>query len=164
MNTTLKIYLALFLVFLGSGRAFSQHTIRFHPPLPVVKITSPFGSRVHPVTGIPGFHSGVDLAARDSPVYSMLTGKVLRTGAHPYLGNFITVGCSNIEVTYGHLSKILVSKGEPLYPGKCIAVSGRTGRVTGEHLHLSIKHKGKYLCPIRFMNSLHARLTALPKK
>lgn len=157
MKTHLNIYLALLLVFLEPGQAFSQQLSILHPPLAIMKITSPFGPRVHPVTHKTGFHNGVDLAARASPVFSILAGTVLRAGAHPNLGNFITVSCSGMEVTYGHLSRILVKPREALNAGHCIGVSGKTGRVTGEHLHLSIKCQGRYLCPIAFMD----RLTSL---
>lgn len=149
-----SICLLILLAFLRAHESYGQQQPLFHPPLLHLKVTSSFGQRMHPVSHKMKFHNGVDLAARASPVYSILSGTVIQIGHHPYLGNFITLSCSSILVTYGHLSRILVPKGARLYPGQCIAISGKTGRVTGEHLHLAIKFQGKYISPIAFMTAL----------
>src|SRR5690606_9645482 len=127
------------------------------PPLPRLNVTSPFGQRIHPVTGRPDYHNGVDFAARSDPVLSVLDGTVKETGNHPNLGKYIRTLHGEVELIYGHLSRLLVSTGDTVYVGQPIGITGATGRVTGEHLHFSVKFKGKYLDPLKFLHSLRAQ-------
>lgn len=96
------------------------------------------------------YHKGIDLYARNEPVFAILEGIVSLTGNHPILGNFIRVDHNGVTSIYGHLSVILVAKGDNLQSGELIAITGATGRVTGEHLHLSICSAGTYIDPITF--------------
>jgi len=120
-------------------------------PLNSIKVNSAFGRRIHPVTHKRDFHRGVDLHARSEPVFSFLAGKVTYTGFDTVLGKFIRIDHSGLESIYGHLSVILVQKGEEVRSGDFIAVTGATGRVTGEHLHFSLRSNGVYIDPVNFM-------------
>ncbi len=128
--------------------------IDYSPPLDKLKVTSPFGYRVHPISGKASHHNGVDFAARSDPVFNVLDGRVKATGKHKALGKYIRVLHGDIETIYGHLSRILVSPGDTVTVGQPIGITGATGRVTGEHLHFSVKFKGKYLDPLRFLHRL----------
>ncbi|MBD1424031.1 M23 family metallopeptidase [Sphingobacterium arenae] len=123
-------------------------------PLARLSVTSPFGPRVHPVTGRPNNHNGVDLAARSDPVFSVLDGIVIETGNHPNLGKYVRTLHGDVEIIYGHLSRLLVSTGATVTVGQPIGITGATGRVTGEHLHFSVKFNGRYLDPLKFLRRL----------
>ena len=116
-------------------------------PLRNIKITSPFGYRTDPFTGKRTMHNGVDLAARSAVVYSMLDASVESTGYDSRSGSFIILRHGNFRISYCHLSKILVIKGQSILTGYPVGITGSTGRATGEHLHLVAKYKGKVINP-----------------
>ena len=116
-------------------------------PLRNIKITSPFGNRIDPFTGKRTMHNGIDLAARSAIVYSMLDASVESTGYDSRSGNFIILRHGNFRISYCHLSKILVTKGQPVLTDSPVGITGSTGRSTGEHLHLVAKYKGKVINP-----------------
>lgn len=127
-------------------------------PLRHLRLTSAFGWRVHPITGKFQFHKGIDLAARHDMVYSILDGVVSKIGYNRLIGNYILITHPwDVQSLYGHLSVIAVLPGEQVTLGQSIAISGGTGRVTGEHLHFSIKYHGRELSPLTFLSSLLAR-------
>jgi murein DD-endopeptidase MepM/ murein hydrolase activator NlpD len=124
------------------------------PPLDELKVTSPFGYRIHPISGKTSHHSGVDFAARSDPVFNVLDGWVKETGKHMLLGKYIRIAHGEVETIYGHLSHILVSPRDTVMAGQPIAITGSTGRVTGKHLHFSVKFNGKFLDPLKFLHRL----------
>jgi murein DD-endopeptidase MepM/ murein hydrolase activator NlpD len=140
------------LLFFISAQA--QQPVNVSLPLLQLRVNSPFGKRIHPVTGQPDLHKGVDLAARCDPVLSVMDGTVSSTGSNPILGSFIRITHGEFQSIYGHLSYILVKPGEPVTAGRVIGITGSTGRVTGEHLHFSIRFRDKYLNPLHFLKSL----------
>lgn len=131
-------------------------------PLDHLTLTSSYGWRIHPVTGKPDFHRGVDLAARNDPVYSIMDGTVSSTGTDPILGIFIRVDHGDIRSIYGHLSLALVQNGQPVLAGQPIGVTGSTGRATGEHLHFSIKSGHRYIHPLLFIKALMEQQSTCP--
>ncbi|WP_169306872.1 M23 family metallopeptidase [Pedobacter polaris] len=121
-------------------------------PLNRIYLTSGFGYRTHPVTGERNkFHSGIDLNARTDTVYSILHGVVKETGYNSIIGNFIRITHGNYTSIYGHLSYRFVKPGDLVASGTPVGISGATGRVTGEHLHFSIKYKDQFLNPLPFL-------------
>lgn len=132
--------------------------IDYSPPLDKLKVTSPFGYRIHPISGKASHHSGVDFAARSDPVFNVLNGYVKATGRHKALGKYIRIVHGEVETIYGHLSRLLVSSGDTVIAGQPIAITGSTGRVTGEHLHFSVKFNGKFLDPLKFLRRLREQL------
>lgn len=127
---------------------------QFCLPLNSITLTSGFGWRKHPVTGNRDFHRGVDLSARFEPVYAIIGGRIASKGFHPVLGNFIRLEYEGLEVVYGHLSVSIVTDGQEVQSGECLGLTGDTGRVTGPHLHLSIKFRGYSINPLRFLIKL----------
>ncbi|MFD2742444.1 MULTISPECIES: M23 family metallopeptidase [Sphingobacterium] len=128
--------------------------IDYCPPLDKLKVTSPFGYRIHPIIGKASHHNGVDIAARSDPVFNVLNGRVIETGKHKLLGKYIRIAHGEIEAIYGHLSHIIVLPRDTVIVGQPIAITGSTGRVTGEHLHFSVKFKDKFLNPLKFLQRL----------
>ncbi|MDX3916983.1 MAG: M23 family metallopeptidase [Pseudosphingobacterium sp.] len=127
------------------------------PPLKKLHVTSTFGYRIHPLTGKKKFHSGIDLAARNDTVFAILEAAVEATGRSPSLGRFIRLKQDSLTVIYSHLRTIAVTAGQQLSPGDPIAITGSTGLVTGEHLHLAILYRGIYIHPLRFIRRLAYR-------
>ena len=116
-------------------------------PLKSIKVTSPYGYRRDPFTGKLSWHNGLDLRAKNEPAYAMMDGIVEKVGYDNRSGNYVTLRHGNYHVSYCHLSSIIVRKGEYVYPGIIVGVTGNTGRSTGYHLHLTCKKDGKSINP-----------------
>ena len=117
-------------------------------PLKSIKVTSPYGYRRDPITGKQSWHNGLDLRAKNEPAYAMMDGIVEKVGYDNRSGNYVTLRHGNYHVSYCHLSSIIVRKGESVFPGIIVGVTGNTGRSTGCHLHLTCKKDGKSVNPI----------------
>lgn len=140
------------------GKALIHSALRL--PVDKIHVTSSFGNRRHPVTGKRSFHSGVDYRGRiGDPVYAVAKGRVIYSGYDKLNGNKVVIKHSDGTKTYYiHLDKRLVKKGNNVVARQQIAKLGRTGRVTGPHLHFGIKsNKGKWV------NPLLKRMIATPK-
>lgn len=116
-------------------------------PLKSIKVTSPYGYRRDPFTGKLSWHNGLDLRAKNEPAYAMMDGIVEKVGYDNRSGNYVTLRHGNYHVSYCHLSSIIVRKGESVFPGIIVGVTGNTGRSTGCHLHLTCKKDGKSFNP-----------------
>jgi murein DD-endopeptidase MepM/ murein hydrolase activator NlpD len=123
-------------------------------PLKHLKINSDFGYRIHPLTGRYALHEGVDFKARHDTVYAILDGSVKSVGYDNGLGINIRLFHGEVESIYGHLSEILVTTQDSVSAGQPIGITGATGRVTGEHLHFSIRYRHRYINPIKFLYEL----------
>ena len=116
-------------------------------PLKSIKVTSPYGYRRDPFTGKLSWHNGLDLRAKNEPAYAMMDGIVEKVGYDNRSGNYVTLRHGKFYISYCHLSSIIVRKGEYVYPGIIVGVTGNTGRSTGSHLHLTCKKDGKSINP-----------------
>ena len=119
-------------------------------------VTSEFGNRVDPINGKPGaFHDGLDIAYPiGTPINAVRGGTVLvasDTGNGFGLHIVIDNG-SGITTLYGHCSKLLVSAGQQVQTGQVIAEVGKTGRVTGPHLHLTFTVNGQKKNPRDYLD------------
>ena len=116
-------------------------------------ITSRFGRRISPFTGKPEFHKGLDIAARKgTAVVATADGVVTYVGYKGQLGKVIVIDHGYGLVTrYGHLSKALKKKGDPVKRGEKIALIGSTGRSTGPHLHYEVKLNGLPVNPEKYI-------------
>jgi murein DD-endopeptidase MepM/ murein hydrolase activator NlpD len=119
-------------------------------PLQSMHINSPYGYRKHPVTGRMDYHRGIDLSAREDPVFAILPGRVISTTYDQILGKAIRINHQGLISIYGHLSQILVTRGDSIKSGALIGISGATGRVTGPHLHFSLCLEGIYIDPLAY--------------
>lgn len=115
-----------------------------------LRVTSPFGYRVHPILGYTLFHAGTDFgAACGTSQYSTRSGVVAQTGYSDTLGYFVRVnhgmiGGNSYITEHGHLSQILVSTGQSVDTNTVLGLTGTTGRSTGCHLHLGLLRNGSY--------------------
>ena len=118
-------------------------------------LTSPFGLRADPILGIGKRHTGMDFACPPgNPVYATGDGTVVLVehdrGGY---GNHVEVDHGFGYVTrYAHLSRIDVEQGQKLLRGDCLGLSGRSGRITGPHLHYEVIYKKEYVNPAFYMD------------
>jgi murein DD-endopeptidase MepM/ murein hydrolase activator NlpD len=126
-------------------------------PLKHLQVTSDFGNRVHPITGIYRRHQGVDLRADFDTVYAVMNSRVTAVSYDRLLGVYIKVRNGPFEITYGHLSQVLIMPTDSLNAGDAIAVSGSSGRVTGPHLHFAVKFNGRYIDPLAFLSAAYQK-------
>ena len=64
----------------------------------------------------------------------------------------MTLKHGNFTVSYCHLSRILAYEGQMVKAGDTVGITGNTGRSTGEHLHITLKHCGEYIDPQFFLD------------
>lgn len=88
------------------------------------------------------FHTGIDIAGKlGDPITPAIKGEVVHTGKLSWgLGNHVIVDHGdNLTTSYGHMSQILVDKGDIVETGDVIGLQGRTGWSTGVHLHFEVR-------------------------
>jgi murein DD-endopeptidase MepM/ murein hydrolase activator NlpD len=128
--------------FADEGLEAARPRLRFGWPVESPHITSYFGWRTNPITGVgTKLHRGLDLRGSTGDlVLSVGPGVILFAGTDLLLGNLVIVD-HGLGVTsfYGHLSDILVHTGLPVDRGTAIGLVGNTGRSEAPHLHLTIK-------------------------
>lgn len=119
-----------------------------------VYFSSKYGYRVHPISGVYKFHSGIDLAASGgTPIYAIADGVVTisRYDASGY-GNWVEIKHADGTLSrYAHANARYVSVGDYVKQGETIATVGRTGTATGNHLHFEIWKKGSTVNPIEYI-------------
>ena len=104
-------------------------------------ISSPYGPRVHPVTGKQGSHRGTDYATPiGTPVYSPLSGVIAFIGEDERSGRYIGVKNGDFMVSFSHLETQIGTAGDPVALGQAIAITGNTGMSTGPHVHVTVKN------------------------
>ncbi len=140
------------------GEALVHTGLRY--PVDRLHISSSYGYRVHPVTGRTQMHYGVDYKGNiGAPVYAVAKGVVTVSAYDRYSGNKIAIRHSDKSKSYYlHLNARAVSPGSHVRTGQVIGRVGRTGRVTGPHLHFGFKAPNG-----RWMNPLKKRMIATPK-
>jgi murein DD-endopeptidase MepM/ murein hydrolase activator NlpD len=140
-----------------------------------IKMSSPYGKRKSPISGLEEFHSGVDLVKKDKEeIYCIVSGKVVfskfadkGTGVGGY-GNAVCVVDSNNHLhLYGHLDKIMAKEGSILEKGDCVGTQGNTGQSAGSHLHYEVRTKvtpsfgwGFHTDPIKYLDTFFKELPA----
>ena len=118
------------------------------------KISSPFGSRVNPVTGRSETHKGVDIAGvfYSSNVIAAKAGTVIISQYGSSYGNYVVVSHGTGNTTlYAHLSKRSVKVGDTVAQGDVLGVTGSTGNSTGPHLHFEITEGGNRVDPLKYL-------------
>ena len=120
-------------------------------PLPGAKVISPYknsrGSHRH---------TGVDLKTKaNDPIYAVGDGVVTMSKNYSGYGKCIIIKhADGTETLYAHNSKNYVKEGEKVKSGQKIALTGRTGRATTEHLHFEVRKNGKPVNPMPLLEKL----------
>ncbi len=119
-------------------------------PLSVLKVSSRYGMRFHPVFRVWRKHDGVDYAApQGTPVWAVANGVVTFAGWHSGYGNYVCVKHDNgYESRYGHLRRMFVKVGQRVKQRQKIGLVGMTGVATGPHLDFQLLLKGKHVNPL----------------
>ncbi|KQO80146.1 MULTISPECIES: M23 family metallopeptidase [unclassified Frigoribacterium] len=120
-------------------------------------MSSPYGYRINPVTGIYRLHDGVDLAPGCStPIYAASSGTVSYAGYYGGYGNYVRISHGGgVSTAYGHIVNggIRVANGQSVVAGQLIALVGSTGNSTGCHLHFETRINGGSTDPVPFMSA-----------
>jgi murein DD-endopeptidase MepM/ murein hydrolase activator NlpD len=119
--------------------AYVQH-LRL-PLVSAVPISSHFGNRVHPITGILRPHAGIDFAANQgAPVLASLSGRVVYVGEYGGYGTVVAIQHNAALYTlYAHLSETYAQPRAWVEQSTPIAAVGSTGAATGPHLHFEVR-------------------------
>ncbi len=122
-------------------------------PVSDISVTSPFGYRPDPWTGVREFHVGVDLRGKvGTPVYATAPGVVSFAGVATGYGNLVTIEHGyGLQTRYSHLEKILVTAGTPVELHQEIGLLGNTGWSTGPHLLYETRVDGQPRDPLSFI-------------
>jgi len=116
-------------------------------------LTSRFGTRISPFTGLRQFHSGIDIAGETgTAVIAPARGRVSFVGDKGPLGRAIVIEHGyGVRTHYGHNSEIAVRVGQEVERGQVIAKLGSSGRSTGPHLHYGVEVRGRAMNPLDFI-------------
>lgn len=140
--------------------ASKENAYGFIYPISNHTVTSQFGYRLDPFTGIPTVHKGVDFSCGGQTllIFSVKTGMIIRSGwenpTNPKQGYgqrvYIDYGNNQVSV-YGHLSEIDVQQGQTVQQGQVIGKCGSTGNSTGMHLHFELQLYGTAIDPLPYL-------------
>ena len=116
-------------------------------------VTSGFGFRANPFTGLTQMHEGLDISNRvGTPVFATADGVISVVGNDWAHGKTLLISHGFGMVTrYSHLHKVLVKVGEKIKRGDKVAEIGTTGKTTGPHLHYEVRLNGIPVNPKRYI-------------
>ncbi len=116
-------------------------------------LSSGFGYRISPFTGLREFHKGLDISSRKgSKVIATADGVVTFAGKNGLYGNMIKIDHGHGMMTrYGHLEKMLKKRGDAVKRGDVIGLMGNTGRSTGPHVHYEVFLNGLPVNPKKYI-------------
>ena len=105
------------------------------------ELSSEYGYRVNPVSGVYKLHAGVDIrASYGTAVWAAEGGTVILAGWNGGYGNCVMINHGDGYTTlYGHMSSIGVSVGQTVNQGQTVGYVGSTGNSTGPHLHFEVR-------------------------
>ena len=138
------------------------------PVVSFVGYTSPFGPRVHPLSGSLHPHLGLDIAAPlGSPVRNWWGGMLVEILRDAGCGNGLVVRSGPYEHLYCHLAgrvegdtyrsgSVVLRQGQGLRTGQIIGHVGLTGSTTGPHLHWGVRHGERWLDPASVLRAMAA--------
>jgi murein DD-endopeptidase MepM/ murein hydrolase activator NlpD len=116
-------------------------------------VTSGFGFRTNPFTGLTQMHEGMDVSNRvGTSVIAPGSGMISDTGNDLSHGKFVVISHGfGMTTRYNHLSKVLVRAGQKVNRGDKVAEVGTSGKSTGPHLHYEVRLNGIPVNPMRYI-------------
>lgn len=141
----------------SSGGGSTPVSGTFTWPLPGYgkgSVTSPYGYRIHPITGKRKLHAGTDLGApKGTQIVAAKSGTVVKSYMSSSYGNYTVIDHGGgVMTAYAHQSKRLVSAGDHVSAGQVIGLVGSTGNSTGNHLHFEVYVNGSTVNPMQYFN------------
>ena len=133
------------------GRKWQARAFRGGLTMPVSgRISSRFGYRVHPITGVYKLHTGVDISCKSgTPIHAAADGVVILARYYGAYGYAVVINHGGgVSTLYGHNSRLLVNVGQEVKRGEVIAKAGSTGYSTGPHCHFERRENGKPVNPL----------------
>ncbi|MBR4631296.1 MAG: M23 family metallopeptidase [Treponema sp.] len=124
---------------------------RFRSPITVGwRLTSHFGPRTDPISGVASNHTGIDMACpKGTPIKAAMSGTVLKAGWSNIYGNYVLMKHpGGYQTLYGHMTRYVVKQGQSVDQSVCIGYVGSTGYSTGPHLHFTVYKSGKRIDPL----------------
>ena len=117
-------------------------------------VTSRFGSRISPFSGIQKLHEGIDIAAQTgTPVVASADGVVIKAAFETGYGNMVEISHGyGIKTIYAHNSRINVKAGQRIRRGDVVAYAGDSGSSTGPHLHYEVRLNNLPVNPAKYLN------------
>jgi murein DD-endopeptidase MepM/ murein hydrolase activator NlpD len=117
-------------------------------------LSSPYGWRNDPISGVRRYHAALDLAApTGTPIKAAMDGRVATLGFNSVYGKYIIMSHSGgFQTLYAHMNATSVGQGAYIQQGVKIGEVGSTGYSTGPHLHFAVFKNGKAMNPLELLN------------
>ena len=124
-------------------------------------ITSQYGMRTHPITGVYKLHTGTDISAPIGATFVAANdGIVVKAEYNTAYGNMVMIDHGGgISTLYAHGSEILVSVGQTVFKGTAVLKVGSTGYSTGPHAHFEVRVNGNPVQPLDYITSYNSSST-----
>ena len=118
------------------------------------KITSNYGMRVHPITGVYKLHTGVDISASIGTEFTAIAnGIVVKAGYNSAYGNMVIIDHGGgVQTLYAHGSEIVATLGQVVNAGDVVLKVGSTGYSTGPHAHFEVRVNGNPMNPLDYVS------------
>ena len=117
-------------------------------------ITSNYGMRVHPITGVYKLHTGVDISASTGDDFTaMADGIVVKAEYNAAYGNMVIIDHGGgVQTLYAHGSQIIAQVGQEVKAGDVVLKVGSTGYSTGPHAHFEVRINGNPVNPLDYVS------------
>ena len=119
------------------------------------RITSSYGMRIHPITGVFKLHTGVDVGAPEGANFIAVNdGVVVKAEYNTAYGNMVLISHGGgISTLYAHGSEIVVELGQIVKRGDVVLKVGSTGYSTGAHAHFEVRKNGATVDPLPYITN-----------
>lgn len=130
-----------------------EYASTLRAPLGLLRVSSSYGLRMHPLAKRELFHQGIDYASPlGTPIRAAQDGQIKEMQGRKGFGFVTRISHSfGVETVYGHMLKFMpgLKRGSIVRRGDIIGFVGSTGRSTGPHLHFEVLANGRQVDPLR---------------
>lgn len=116
-------------------------------------VTSGFGYRIHPISGVRKLHTGLDIGGGyGQSIVAAASGKVILASWYGGYGNAVVIDHGGgLATLYAHQSRMAVGVGQTVSAGQVIGYVGSSGYSTGPHLHFEVRENGVPVNPMGYL-------------